>query len=385
MSELLDLSPFDPLRERRIVMIADSLPPDFGAVGQYMLLRARALAARGHFVELFGLTTGASSVERSAHGTGSLTVIRIPAQPVPRGSLLARLAWTLSTDARLVFTAFRSLRSADGILFTGSPPFLIHFLAPLKFLLKGRLVYRITDFHPECLIAALERPSLGLRLLQRLTNFWRRRIDSFEVLGQDQRRRLRQQGIEDERISLVRDGSPIAFSDAEVAAPLPPELRGKCVLLYSGNFGVAHEVETVAQGYRMHHQSGSGRVHLWLNATGVGATLLSDQLSAAGVPFFRSLPVPLEQLGGVLHSANAHLITLKDAFVGLVMPSKVYACLESRRPVLFVGSAESDIDLLARSRSGLFYRRVACGDAGGFAEILERLADHTGYGKIRAR
>jgi hypothetical protein len=373
MSELLTKSPFDPVREPRLVLFADSLPPDFGAVGQYALMRAEVLAERGHQVDLFGLNFIAASVESRKRGPGSLTVTRILARPVPRSSLLARLVWTLGTNLRLVCRAFGRLRAADGILFTGSPPFLIHFLAPLKFLLKGRLVYRITDFHPECLIAAQDRPSSTLKLLQRLTNFWRRRIDVFEVLGRDQWRRLGELGIPDERISLVRDGSPVAFPKERTAEPLPPELAGKFVLLYSGNFGVAHELETVAQGYQRHHQQGSGRVHLWLNATGVGATVLSDRLSAAGVPFFRSTPVPLERLAGVLLSADAHLITLKDSFVGFVMPSKIYACLESGRPLLFVGSSDSDVDLLARSQQGLSYFRVACGDAAAFAEALEAL------------
>jgi hypothetical protein len=376
MSELLTRSPFDPVREPRVVVFADSLPPDFGAVGQYALLRAQAFAERGHLVELFGLTSAAASVEHSEHGRGSLTVTRISAPPVPRGSLVARFVWTLWTNLRLVSSAFRRLRAADGILFTGSPPFLIHFLAPLRVLMKGRLVYRITDFHPECLMAAQDHPSRVLGALQKLTNFWRRRIDAFEVLGQDQWRRLREQGIADERISLVRDGSPIVFSEREVARPLPPELEGKCILLYSGNFGVAHELETVAEGYQLHHQSGSGRVHLWINANGMGAGLLSDRLTGSGVPFFRSMPVPLEQLAGLLLSADAHLITLKDAFVGFVMPSKVYAILELRGPLLFVGSSDSDVDLLARQQHGLPYWRVTCGNTAGFAQALENLANH---------
>jgi Glycosyl transferase 4-like domain len=376
MSELLNRNPFDPVRERRLVVFADSLPPDFGAVGQYMLLRSRAFAARGHLVELFGLTSGAASVERSEHGQGILTVVRISARPLPRASLLARLAWTLWTNLCLVFRASRRLHAADGILFTGSPPFLIHFLAPLSAVLKARLVYRITDFHPECLIAAQDRPSHALRVLQKFTNFWRRRVDAFEVLGEDQSRRLGEQGIPDERMSLVRDGSPITFPETPMAAPLPPVLHGKCVLLYSGNFGIAHEWETVAQGYEMHHRSGSGKVHLWLNATGGGAELLSNRLTTRGLPFFRSTPVPLEQLSGVLLSAHAHLVTLKDAFVGFVMPSKVYAILELRGPLLFVGSSDSDVDLLARRQPGLPYWRVACGNAAGFAQALENLADH---------
>jgi hypothetical protein len=373
MGELLTKSPFDPVREPRLVLFADSLPPDFGAVGQYALIRAEVLAERGHHVDLFGLSSAAASAECSERARGSLTVTRVLARPVPRDSLLARLAWTLWMNLRLVCRAFGRLRAADGILFTGSPPFLIHFLAPLKFLLKGRLVYRITDFYPECLMAAQDRPSSALRVLQRLTNFWRRRIDAFEVLGQDQWRRLREQGIPDERISLVRDGAPITFPEKKVARPLPPGLQDKCVLLYSGNFGVAHEWETVAQGYELHHRSGSGKVHLWLNATGGSAELLSNRLTASGVPFFRSTPVPLEQLAGLLLSADAHLITLRDAFVGFVMPSKVYAALELRSPMVFVGSSESDVDLLAR-QAGLPYWRVACGDAAGFAQALENLA-----------
>jgi len=375
MMDLLTQSPFDAAREHRIVIIADWLPPDFGAVGQYMQLRARALAERGHDVTLIGLTSGEPSLRREARGQGTLTELRLYAKPVPRTSLLARLGWTIWTDLRLVAAGCRFLRQADGILFTGSPPFMIHVLAPLRWLWRGRLVYRITDFHPECLIAAQPRPSLALSLLLALTNFWRRRIDGFEVLGLDQKRRLAATGVSGQRIALVRDGSPVAFSADDAIEPLPPALADACVLLYSGNYGIAHEVDTVAEGYARHHREGSGRVRLWLSATGAGAEELERRLTAQGLPFHRSPPVPLDRLAGLLRAPAAHLVTLKDSFVGYVMPSKIYACVDSGRPVLFVGSAESDVDLLARpAKAG--YWRVACGDVAGFARSLEVLADH---------
>ena len=157
MIELLEQSPFDLASERRVVIIADWLPPDFGAVGQYMQMRAEHLAERGHEVTLVGLATAKASTVQRDIGKGRLTEIRLQARPVPRGSLLTRLLWTIRTNLRLVAAAFAPLRAADGILFTGSPPFLIHLLVPLKFLWRARLVYRITDFHPECLIAAQPR------------------------------------------------------------------------------------------------------------------------------------------------------------------------------------------------------------------------------------
>jgi hypothetical protein len=376
MMDLLAQSPFDVATERRVVIIADWLPPDFGAVGQYMQLRARSLAEQGHDVTLVGLASGAGSVRREARGKGRLTEIRLAARPVPRGSLLGRLTWTLWTDLRLVIAGFRDLRAADGVLFTGSPPFMIHLLAPLKFLWRGRLVYRITDFHPECLIAAQPRSSRALALLLALTNFWRRRIDGFEVLGIDQKRRLGATGVPAERIALVRDGSPVSFTGSEPVQPLPSPLIGSCVLLYAGNYGVAHEVDTVAEGYARHHREGTGRVRLWLSATGAGADDLARRLAAQGLPFHRSPPVPIDRLASLLRAPDAHLVTLKDGFVGYVMPSKIYACIESGRPTLFVGSAESDVDLLARSAAAGYWR-VPCGDVAGFAKVLEQIANRT--------
>jgi hypothetical protein len=376
MMDLLAQSPFDVATERRVVIIADWLPPDFGAVGQYMQLRAQALAEQGHDVTLIGLASGAGSLRREARGKGSLAELRLAARPVPRGSLLSRLMWTLWTDLRLVMAGFRDLRAADGVLFTGSPPFMIHLLAPLKFLWRGRLVYRITDFHPECLIAAQPRPSRSLALLLSLTNFWRRRIDGFEVLGIDQKRRLGATGVLPERIGLVRDGSPVAFTGGKAVEPLPAALAESCVLLYAGNYGVAHEVDTVAEGYARHHREGTGRVRLWLSATGAGADDLARRLTAKGLPFHRSPPVPIERLAGLLRAPDAHLVTLKDAFVGYVMPSKIYACIDSGRPTLFVGSADSDVDLLARPATAGYWR-VPCGDVAGFTAALEQIADST--------
>jgi hypothetical protein len=375
MTDLLQQSPFSAARERRIVILVDWLPPDFGAVGQYMQMRARVLAERGHDVTLVGLSTTASSRSHQTIGSGSLVEIRLSSRPVPRGSLAGRLAWTLWTNLRLVGAAASGLRTADGVLFTGSPPFLIHFLAPLKPFLRGRLVYRITDFHPECVIAAQERPSLPLQLLLALTNFWRRRIDGFEVLGNDQRIRLRDTGIPEGRIALVRDRAPVVFLREQQPEALPSALAGYPVLLYSGNYGIAHDVETVAEGYRLHHQQGSGRVRLWLNATGTGADVLSRTLEAQGLSFHASPPVALERLPGLLLAPHGHLISLKDRFVGYVVPSKVYGCLETAKPVIFVGSELSDVHLLASSRDRCSYWRVDCGRPSDFAAALEEFAD----------
>src|SRR6185312_188692 len=86
------------------------------------------------------------------------------------------------------------------------------------------------------------------------------------VLGEDQRQRLLASGIDPERIVLKRDPSPVEIPAGTVPLETPLELAGRVILLYSGNFGVAHDHETFLAGYRQHHREGSGRVALWLNA-----------------------------------------------------------------------------------------------------------------------
>jgi len=219
---------------KRLVYICDWLPPDFGAVGQYAVLFARQWASEGWAVTLVGLTSGSSNRQAAeVVGDGSLEVLRIHRHTYKKQKFLARLIWTVASNILLLSAAFRAMRRSDAILFTGSPPLMVHFIAPLNLLLRKRLIYRITDFHPECLIA--ERGSSGpsLRMLLLLTQFWRRRVDTFEVLGIDQARRLEKCGIAAGRIRLKRDPSPVTFTQGLMPLPLPDDLRGGAgVILY---------------------------------------------------------------------------------------------------------------------------------------------------------
>ena len=320
------------MKTKRLVYICDWLPPDFGAVGQYATLFARQWASEGWVVTLVGLTSGPSNRQAAEPvGDGSLEVLRIHRHTYKKQKFLARLVWTVVSNVLLLSAAFPAMRRADAVLFTGSPPLMLHFIAPLNLVLRKQLIYRITDFHPECLIAERGRSGPVLALLLRLTRFWRRRIDAFEVLGLDQAQRLRDDGVAQERIRLKRDPSPITFPPGLIPLPLPDELRGGSgVILYSGNWGVAHDENTFIEAYtRYFHESPHG-LGFWLNATGAKADRVEREFRSRGVPIYRSSLVPLEDLPRLLLAADVHLVTLRDRFVGYVLPSKIHACIEFR-------------------------------------------------------
>jgi len=367
----------DPSQSRRprLLYICDWLPPDFGAVGQYSELFSRQYAQAGMDVVLGGLSSKGSSETLEEHSGGSLKIVRLFTAAYQKDNFTQRLLWTLKTNTRLALSLWPAMRWADEIRFTGSPPLFLHWIAPLNLILRKRLVYRITDFHPECLMAARSRPSVWLTLAYRLTLFWRRRVDMFEVLGDDQRMRIEKIGIPAERIRTKRDPSPVSITPDTPGLARPADYNGKVLLLYSGNWGVAHDYQTFVEAYRRHHREGSGRVVLWLNAVGAAAGSVADAVGQLQLPIFRSTPVPLDQLARLLVTPDAHLITLSDAFVGFVLPSKVYGCIVSGRPILFIGSARSDVHLLCTEGARGHYQRVDAGDVESCVAALERIAN----------
>jgi hypothetical protein len=279
------------------------------------------------------------------------------------------------SNVLLLGVAFKAMWRADSVLFTGSPPLMVHFIVPLNVLLRKKLIYRITDFHPECLIAERGRDGPVLRLLLLLTRFWRHRVDSFEVLGLDQARRLAENGIPEARVRLKRDPSPVTFQPGLLPLSLPSELRGGTgVILYSGNWGVAHDENTFIEAYSQYVQESKNALRFWLNATGAKADRVERELCARGTPIYRSRLVPLEDLPRLLLAADVHLITLRDPFVGYVMPSKIYSCIESGKRILFVGSASSDVHLVGNSALGADrYWRVDAGDVTGVVGALHAM------------
>ena len=108
--------------QKRLVYICDWLPPDFGAVGQYSMLFAREWASSGWVVTLVGLTTGLSECEHLERvGDGTLDVIRVHRRTYQKQQFTVRAAWTVVSNLRLLRAAFAAMRSADAVLFTGSP------------------------------------------------------------------------------------------------------------------------------------------------------------------------------------------------------------------------------------------------------------------------
>jgi colanic acid biosynthesis glycosyl transferase WcaI len=105
--------------------------------------------------------------------------------------------------------------------------------------------------------------------------------------------------------------------------------------------------------------------------TGGGAQLESVKRAAAGNAEFRPY-VAREQLSESLSSVDAHLVSLKPALEGLIVPSKFYGILAVARPVLFIGSPDGELSRLIEAyRCGIV---IEPGDVEGLVRAIETLA-----------
>ena len=92
-------------------------------------------------------------------------------------------------------------------------------------------------------------------------------------------------------------------------------------------------------------ESGSASAFAPANDSGVtsGSLKLTDlKLKTAGAVVHVSGYASEEETPELLASARVHLITMSPGWEGIVVPSKLYGCIRTGRPVLFIGPENAD-------------------------------------------
>ena len=145
---------------------------------------------------------------------------------------------------------------------------------------------------------------------------------------------------------------------------------GDVAVLYCGNFGRMHEVDTVVAALRAGVPTG---VRLSFRGNGAGFAALASQLGAGdavpGLTLGGSLP-EAEWLTAMA-AADVALVTMKPGAEGIVMPSKTYSAMAAGQAILAVCPRESDLaDTVVRHDCGWV---IEPGDAAGLRALLESL------------
>ncbi|WP_404371435.1 glycosyltransferase family 4 protein [Sphingomonas sp. MMS24-J45] len=354
--------------------------PDHSATAQILTDLAVDLAAQGHDVTviasraIYGQDQG---LLPSAETLDGVKVRRVPT-PATRRGMAGRIAAYLFYLLFAPIAAARIARRGTILVVKTDPPLLSVPLALVARMRGAVLIPWLQDLYPEVAVAygmGIARGPIG-HVLMRLRDMSLRRATRVVAIGNLMADRVARAGIPRDRIAVIPNWS----NDAEIV-PLvahSPGLRAAWdipgdafVLAYSGNLGRAHEYDTLL-GAATALRARSDIVFLFVGG-GHMSQQLAAEVAARKLTNFRFVPYqPREKLSESLATGNAHWISLRPEFEGLIVPSKVFGVCAAGRAVVAVCAPDGELPrLIVPAGAGV---AVAPGDSAALAQAIEALA-----------
>jgi colanic acid biosynthesis glycosyl transferase WcaI len=351
----------------RILLLNQFFWPDSAPTSLLLTDLARELAARGHDVVAL---CGNSNYEGSSAGgeVPDVGVCRTPTLKFARGTASRLLSYTSFLGSAL--GAGLMGEKPDLVITLTTPPLLSAVGTLMKSVRGCRHWIWEMDVYPDVAVELgwIKKNSALERLIGFMTDWPRQKADGILVLGECMKQRLMNRGVADEQLFVAEN-----WADGTEIKPLPFPNRALLQVLYSGNLGLAHEIETIEQAaFEMDEAPVAEFVFA---GGGTKRKALEERCAARNLKHvnFRGY-ASAETLGESLGMSDIGLVTQRPECFGTVVPSKVYGLLASGRPVLYIGPEKSTPHrIIEKFRCGW---HINPGDVRGLKELLHTLASN---------
>ena len=303
-------------------------------------------------------------------------IFRTAGTALGRRTLAGRALDYLTFHLSAALTLMRVVHPGDVVVAKTDPPLISVVTSWVAKWRGASLVNWLQDLFPEVAIALV--PAAMPRWMQSAMTRARdrslRRAAFNVVLGERMGAILTRRGIDPDRIRVIPN-----WSDCDAVVPVEADcsltrrelgLLDRFVIGYSGNFGRAHEFETLIAAARLLADD-AGFAFLMTGGGAKNAPLRAAVERAGLTGFHFQGYQPAERLSDSMAAADVQLVSLLPAVEGLIVPSKVYGILAAGRPVVFVGDTDGEVArMIARHDCGI---AVPVGDGPGLAEALRML------------
>jgi len=365
----------------KIVFVNRYFHPDESATSQLLSELAFELAAVGfdvHVVCSRQLYANAAAALAAHEIVCGVAVHRLGGTRFGRRHWVGRALDYLSFYGFCAVALGRILERGDVAVAKTDPPLISVLVAAIARRRRALLVNWLQDVFPEVASELGANPLPGA--LDRVLCRWRdaslRSARVNVVLGHRMREYLESRGVATERIRVIENwavgqaSEPTRADDSRLRRRLG--LQAKFIVGYSGNLGRAHE-------YRIFFEAALAlaadpKVEFLFVGGGTHREALEHLVRGRDLPNVRFLPYQsLDELPDSLAAANAHLVSLRPALEGLIVPSKFYGILAAGRPVVFVGDVDGELGRVIReSGCGVV---IPSGATGELVAAIERLRD----------
>lgn len=380
--------------------------PDHAATSLMLTDLVFALARRGHSITVvtsrLGYDDPLARYPRRETVNG-VDIIRVATTGFGRAGLIGRAIDYVTFYLATAWTLLLKARRGDVIVAKTDPPLLSLVTMPVARLRGAHQVNWLQDIFPEVAINLGMGQALPWRVLFSMLRWWRdrlfRKASLNVVIGERMAEVVRSAGVSAARVRVIPN-----WADGKLVHPVATDANGlrktwglgdAFVVGYSGNLGRAHDIGTMLEAMALTEAGSATQVDTLRMAVGappvqqpapatpmawlfVGGGAQFAALKAAcaeqGCKNVHFHPYqPGEQIAESLSVPDVHLISLRLALEGLVLPSKYYGIAAAGRPAIFIGDPEGEIGrLLVATGTGFV---VAEGDGAGLAAALRKLAD----------
>lgn len=278
-----------------------------------------------------------------------------------------RLAGAVAQTASMVGAAWRRLSQGQIVIVVTAPPLLPYGIAALASWRGLRSVLYVHDLYPDALVCAglLRGDRLATRLLHRAARWLYDCVDLIVTDGRDAMAVVADRTRQPRKVNFIPYwGEPQLASEPRGAADF--------VVLYSGNMGLVHDLETLlAAALRLKDHR---RLRWILRGTGARLARAESFVQEHGISNIEfSAPVPWDELGSALAGCDVGIVTLVAGAAGVATPSRMYNLLAAGRPIVAVTDGDTELGLLVNEHNVGWVTQP--GDDAGLASLLARLAD----------
>ena len=365
-----------------VVLVAEYFHPDTASTGQLMTDLAVGLVDRGLDLSVYtgqpNYHSGDNERQPRREIHEGVPVRRIRAPQVRQSSLPRRLFnWTVFTAWMVAVLALDDQQDRE-LLLTSNPPFLPSAMWLLCRLKGWEYTFVVYDLYPQVIAASgyVDRDGVVYRAWAAVHERVFGDARAVVALGPVMRDRIADAAGEDfdaDKVEIIHN-----WADGEFIRPREKSenwfsrehgFDDAFTLVYSGNIGANHDLETAVQAARAFRDEPVRFCIIGEGDKKDGIVDLAESYDLAGdtVTF---LPYQdLEDLPYTLTCGDVSLVAVSEGMEGLCVSSKLYTSLAAGQPLLVVSHPEDDEARIVETHDA--GRQVAQGDVERMVEVIE--------------
>lgn len=310
---------------------------------------AQGLSKRGWDVKAIPCNRACRDSSKTYPASGKLDDIKISRVYRPNLkqsntgiSRIINAAWMISAWSLKAFT-----HKPDVIIIGTDPILSILTAIPWRIIRpKTKIVHWCFDLYPEGAIAEgiIKPGSWFEKIIKYCCGMAYRRCDLIVDLGICMRNRLHlYPGVAKIKCTTI---VPWALKEPDAALEVDADERkvignnARLVIMYSGTLGRFHCYNNLLSLARKLRDK---QIQFTFSIAGNAVDKLKNEITAEDKNINFVEFAPLEKLEQRLGAADIHVVSLRDEWTGLAIPSKFFGAIACGRPILFSGSKDSAI------------------------------------------